>query len=296
MSINALETSMSPVATERDTIVIKVGSKLVSSESNGNGEPDKLDLNFLRDLSQNISRIIEETGNRVILVSSGAVASGKELLTLPGDMDRIVRNQIYASVGQPRLMGKYVEFLRTGKPPRLAGQLLLTWANFANETERSKILRTITSQPKNIVTIANENDPIADEELTLKPSPQLGLSDNDQLASLLAQLVRAKILIILSDVEGVFDRNPQEPGAVLIPQLSVDDLTDEFIEACAKGGNELGRGGMASKVRAAKAAAEQGVLTVIARGKHNGKNLETLRDIVWGTIDIGTRISPRIVH
>ncbi len=273
---------------ERDSIVIKVGSGLVSREANGHGEPNKLDLNFLSDLTQSIGQIIEDTGKRVILVSSGAVAAGKELIELAENMDPIVRKQIYAAIGQPRLMAKYVDLFGSAKPSRIASQLLLTWANLADEKERAKILRTLRSQPKDVVTIANENDPIADEELKL--------GDNDQLASRLAQLVHAKILILLTDVEGVFDRNPQEEGAQLIRELSVDDLSDEFIASCGKGGNKTGTGGMASKLRAAKAAAEQDVPTIIARGKFNGKNLQHLKDIVRGIPNIGTRITPRIVH
>ena len=273
---------------ERDSIVIKVGSGLVSREANGHGEPNKLDLNFLSDLTQSIGQIIEDTGKRVILVSSGAVAAGKELIELAENMDPIVRKQIYAAIGQPRLMAKYVDLFGSAKPSRIASQLLLTWANLADEKERAKILRTLRSQPKDVVTIANENDPIADEELKL--------GDNDQLASRLAQLVHAKILILLTDVEGVFDRNPQEEGAQLIRELSVDELSDEFIASCGKGGNKTGTGGMASKLRAAKAAAEQDVPTIIARGKFNGKNLQHLKDIVRGIPNIGTRITPRIVH
>lgn len=273
---------------ERDSIVIKVGSGLVSREANGHGEPNKLDLNFLSDLTQSIGQIIEDTGKRVILVSSGAVAAGKELIELAENMDPIVRKQIYAAIGQPRLMAKYVDLFGSAKPSRIASQLLLTWANLADEKERAKILRTLRSQPQEVVTIANENDPIADEELKL--------GDNDQLASRLAQLVHAKILILLTDVEGVYDKNPNEPDAQLIRQLSVDDLSDEFIAACGKGGNKTGTGGMASKLRAAKAAAEQDVPTVIARGKHNGKNLQHLKDIVRGISNIGTRITPRVVH
>ena len=273
---------------ECDSIVIKVGSGLVSREANGHGEPNKLDLNFLSDLTQSIGQIIEDTGKRVILVSSGAVAAGKELIELAENMDPIVRKQIYAAIGQPRLMAKYVDLFGSAKPSRIASQLLLTWANLADEKERAKILRTLRSQPRDVVTIANENDPIADEELKL--------GDNDQLASRLAQLVHAKILILLTDVEGVFDRNPNEEGARLIREFSIDDLTDEFIASCGKGGNKTGTGGMASKLRAAKAAAEQDVPTVIARGKHNGKNLLHLKDIVRGIPNIGTRITPRIVH
>jgi glutamate 5-kinase len=260
-------------------IVVKVGTNVVSRERT-NGDPNRLDVNVLRDLSAEISSVMKQTGGRIILVSSGAVAAGREVVQLDPEIDRISRKQVLAAIGQPRLMREYSQAFLNANPARKIAQILVTRDNFERESERQNILRTLQILPHEVVPIVNENDTVATEELTL--------GDNDQLAARIAELVRADLLILFTDVDGVFDKNPaMHSDAKLIPELHAELVTENFVRKIGLGKSTNGTGGMESKLRAAAKAAMSGIQAVIAHGKNDGN----LRKIVTGE-PVGTRIIP----
>lgn len=258
-----------------NTIVVKVGTNVVTRKNALQG-PDGLDLNVMGDLVRQIAAVVGETRQRVILVSSGAVAAGKGRMTLDAGVDKLVAKQTYASVGQPRLIAAYDSLFAQTQPLLVPGQMLLTRNNFGNEVERERILRVLAAFPDNVVPILNENDTIATDELTF--------GDNDQLAADMAMLVKADLLVLLTDVEGVFDRDPsQHQDAQLIHTLNANQITEEFIAACGSTKNGNGTGGMSSKLKAAGKAAQSGVRAFIANGKNGPSFLQIVRGQQVGT-------------
>jgi glutamate 5-kinase len=247
-----------------ETLVAKVGTNVVTRKNAITDGPDVLDLNVMADLANQIAEIIKETHKRVILVTSGAVAAGKSCVRLNGDAYDITRKQAYAMVGQPLLMSAYNGVFSSHK--LIPGQGLLTSNNFNNETESVRMLNVLKALPENVVPVINENDFISTEELSF--------GDNDQLASEMAQLVRAETLILLTDVDGVYDKNPSIfQDAKLLDQIKAGQIDASFLQACGGSGkSKNGTGGMASKLTAAKKAAESGIPAFIANGKC-GNNL-----------------------
>lgn len=245
-------------------IVIKVGTNVVTRPHEGSNRP-RLDVNLMRDLAGEISAIMELTGRRVILVSSGAVAAGREVITLDSEIERTTGGkQALASVGQPRLMREYEQAFLMAKPQRVTSQMLLTAHDFQRQDGRRNILNMLRVLPRETVTVVNENDTVATEELNL--------GDNDQLAAQMAILVQARVLILLTDTDGVFDKNPKEhKDGKLINELPLEQLTESFIECCKSGGKSSnGTGGMASKLKAAKTVSEKNIEVFIANGKKAG--------------------------
>lgn len=262
-------------------IVVKVGTNVVTRKHETSDRPS-LDVNLLRDLAKEISKFIEENHRRVILVSSGAVAAGREVMKLEASVGKTTAGkQAFASVGQPRLMAEYEKAFLVATPHRITSQMLLTANDLEREDGRRNILDMLEVLPRDIVTIVNENDTVATEELNL--------GDNDQLAAKIALLVHAEILVLLTDTDGVFDKDPkQHQNARLIHELPFDDLTDAFIESCGAGKSSNGTGGMASKLRAARMASAENIQTFIANGKRPG----VLSAIAEGR-PVGTEITPR---
>ena len=246
-------------------IVVKVGTNVVTRKNVREGEPDVLDLNVMGDLAGQIAQVIDETRRRVILVSSGAVSAGKSRMRLGNDVDRITAKQAYAHVGQPLLMSAYDSIFSSLNPRLIPGQGLLTSNNFDNPTESGRMLKVMESLPVNVVPVINENDFISTEELTF--------GDNDQLACHMARLVRAETIILLTDVDGVFDKDPSQfSDATLLHQIDKADIDSDFLKSCGAGKSANGTGGMKSKLMVAQRAAENGIQAFIANGKR-GNNL-----------------------
>jgi glutamate 5-kinase len=246
-------------------IVVKVGTNVVTRKNEVSGSSDILDLNVMTDLANQITRVVADTRRRVILVSSGAVAAGKSRMKLGNEVERITAKQAYAHVGQPLLMSAYDSIFSSLDPRLIPGQGLFTSRNFDNLNERENMVKVFNALPLNVVPVINENDVIANEELTF--------GDNDQLACRMAQLVRAELLILLTDVDGVFDKNPSEfDDAKLLQQIRTADIEGGFLESCGVGKSTNGTGGMKSKLMAAQRAAEDGITAFIANGK-SGNNL-----------------------
>lgn len=230
---------------KKDLVVIKIGTALLT-DKNG-----LLKTAFLKRTCKEISTI-KNSGWDVILVSSGAMASGAGVLK--GTPHTIVERSLFACVGQPLLMNYYCSLL--GTSGIVVAQALLTWHDFQDNEIRELLKKNIgTLLESDILPIINENDLTATEEISF--------GDNDQLAAKVAVLFKAAKLVILSDVDGLYDKNPQEyPDAKRFE--TVRKITDETIKYAGKKISKNSLGGMKSKLQAAKYATENGVNVTIA--------------------------------
>lgn len=234
-------------------IAVKIGSAVLSGP---NGINHEVIANLVEDVSD-----LMHLGHQVVIVSSGAVILGRSVSQFADpkfainprtkyDPD-LLREQVLASVGQPKLMGLYNEGF--GKHNLSCAQLLTTRSDFADRKFYLS-LRIVTEEllRHGIVPIFNEND-------VLSPA-ELDFSDNDQLALMTATMILADQLILLTDVPGVYDRPPHETGAKLIPEIK--NVTEFLVSF--KAGEHKGKGGMQSKLLCAEAAASQGIPMHIA--------------------------------
>lgn len=268
-----------PVATEdtrRDIIkkvnrvVLKLGSYVLTTTS------WKLDRKVFTDIVQSISEV-KKSGLEFVLVSSGAIAAGMGKL---GHSERpriVAQEQATAAIGQISLMGLYDRLF--GKFGIHVAQMLLTHGDLRDRKRFLNARHTLNSALEfGAVPIINENDTTVVEELRF--------GDNDYLSSLVTNLVQADLLIILTDIDGFYDRDPRRfKDANLIPLI---ENIDKNIEQLALGTkSKIGRGGMATKIKAAKTAAHFGVPTIIANGKTHGN----LSRIFFGK-EVGTLILP----
>lgn len=257
-------------------IVVKLGTNVIMRQDG------KVALGLLCGLVEQVAALREQ-GVEVLMVSSGAVGLGVERLGLPVRPTAVEQVQACAAVGQSRLMGMYEEaFDRMGC--RIA-QVLLTEDDFRDPVRNKNLgatLRALLSL--GVIPIANENDTVSTMELDRpadSPQRERIFGDNDKLSALLMKHIDADLLVLLSDVDGLYDRNPADPEAVLLPQVA---RIDAEILALAHGGNGRGRGGMTSKLESARIALEAGKPVVIA----NGRTPRVLERIIAGDA-IGTR-------
>jgi glutamate 5-kinase len=201
-------------------------------------------------------------GRRVVLVSSGAVALGAERLGLVRQRGRpwdIPTKQAAAAVGQPHLMAAWGDAL--GAHGTLAAQVLLTADDLASRTRFLNARRTFERLlAQGVIPVVNENDTVAVDEIKV--------GDNDTLAALVAGCVEADLVAMLTDVEGLFDRSPSQPGATLVHDVA--RIGAEIERMAGGAGTERSVGGMATKVKAARRLAAQGVPTALLSGRRPG--------------------------
>ena len=231
--------------------VIKVGSALLTDDGQG------LNAEFIAKLAQQIA-LLREHGVEVVLVSSGSVAAGVSQLGLSERPERINELQAAAAVGQASLVRHYQEVFR---PFDITiSQVLLTHADIANRERYLNARSTLlTLLGYGALTIINENDTVATEEICF--------GDNDSLGALVANLVDAELLVILTDQNGLYTADPRSnPDANLLSLVSADD---QSLVAMASGGSAVGRGGMVTKLSAAQIASRSGAHTIIANGREN---------------------------
>ncbi len=229
--------------------VVKVGSSLVTN--NGLG----LDLNAIAQWASQLVAM-QKSGIQVVLVSSGAVAEGVARLNLKTRPKQIHMQQAAAAVGQMGLVQAYEScFMRHGVH---AAQILLTHEDLSDRTRYLNARSTLTTLLQMAtVPVINENDTVATAELCF--------GDNDTLAALVANLINADVMVLLTDQSGLYSADPrQNQDAKLIETASANDNS---LKAMAGAGSSLGRGGMLTKVTAAKLAARSGTNTIIADGK-----------------------------
>lgn len=247
-------------------IVVKIGS---SSLTNVKGE---IDHDKLRDHVHALATLHQKNFD-VILVSSGAVASGFKKLGYPSRPVTIKGKQAAAAVGQGLLIQSYHEaFQKYNITP---AQILLTRSDFTDRKSYTNAFSTLSELlERRIIPIINENDTVATEELTF--------GDNDMLSALVSGFIHADYLIILTDVNGIYDDNP-----VLNPHAKryeyLEDITDEMIERTAPNGSKFGTGGMQSKLLAARKAITLNVPVFIGKGNGANKLLNILEGKGDGT-------------
>ncbi len=230
--------------------MIKVGSSLVTNEGRG------LDLGAIAQWAAQIA-VLRTNGKQVLLVSSGAIAEGMQRLGWPRRPREVHELQAAAAVGQMGLAQAY-ESCFAAKAMRTA-QILLTHADLADRARYLNARSTLfTLLSLGVVPVINENDTVVTDEIKF--------GDNDTLAALTANLVEADALVILTDQAGLYSADPRRvPGAALLTEVRAGDSQLEV--AAGGAGSEIGRGGMITKVLAAKRAARSGAHTVIASGR-----------------------------
>ena len=246
-------------------IVIKVGTTTITYSETGNINLEKLEK-FVRILINLLNK-----GKEVIVVSSGAVGVGRSALGLEKKPETEAAKQACAAVGQARLMMIYEKLFN--EYSQLTAQVLLTRESVTNEECRKNAKRTFEELLRmQVVPIVNENDAISMEELAYG-----NFGDNDTLAANVAELVGADLLILMSDIEGLYTDDPKKNlNARFIHTVAE---IDEKLEQMAKGASSnFGTGGMATKVQAAKIVTEAGADMVIA----NGDNIYAINDIMAG--------------
>jgi glutamate 5-kinase len=239
---------LSVVIKDKKRIVIKVGSSLLV-------EGGKARAVWLRSLAQDIAQLKEE-GKEVIIVSSGAIALGKSQLKTKTTTLKLEEKQAAAAIGQIALMSCYQSCF--AKLDLNVAQILITGDDAADRSRYLNARNTINTLLKNnIIPIVNENDTIAVEEIKI--------GDNDRLAARIAQIAMADLLILLSDIDGLYDKNPKTNQDAKF--ISLVENIDEKIEMMAGGaGSEVGTGGMITKIKAAKMAFNLGCDCIIASG------------------------------
>ncbi|WP_300383667.1 glutamate 5-kinase [Clostridium sp.] len=251
-------------------IVVKVGTSTLTYE---NG---KINLSRIEKLTRTLSDIMN-SGKEVILVTSGAVGVGVSKLKLKEKPKTIREKQAAASVGQCELMHIYSKMF--GEYSHVVGQVLLTRDVIEDDHIRENVCNTFETLIENeIIPIVNENDTVAIDEI----ENIVRFGDNDNLSAIVSNLVKADLLIILSDIDGFYDSDPRNnENSKMI--MEITEITEELEECCGGAGSNLGTGGMITKLAAARTAIHAGVDMVLA----NGERPEMISDILNGK-EIGT--------
>jgi glutamate 5-kinase len=250
-------------------IVVKVGTSTLTHSTG------KLNLFRIEKLARELSDLANQ-GKQIILVSSGAVSAGMERLGLKTKPKTMPEKQAAAAVGQGILLHIYEKMF--GEYGQIVAQVLLTRADSVNRKRYTNSRNTLMALlNQGVIPIINENDAVSIDELKI--------GDNDTLSAMVASIIDADLLIILSDVDGVFTANPQtNPGATLLSEIA--DITPIIEELAGGPGSQRGTGGMYTKIQAAKIAVNSGVTMVIASGTADGVVREVLAGNKVGTIFI----------
>ncbi|MCH4823837.1 glutamate 5-kinase [Gramella lutea] len=250
-------------------IVVKVGTNVMTNKDNRILGP------VLKSLVRQIHHLYEED-IMVVLVSSGSAIAGKEILGEINIEDDSKRRQVYSSVGQPRMMRHYYSIFHDYG--MRCAQVLATKRDFSPGIHRENMINCYESLlSEGIIPIANEDDAVS---VTMSM-----FSDNDELASLVAELIGAEKLIILSDTDGLYTGHPEADDSEKLNKVQVDENVEKYVQASDKGEGE-GRGGMESKIKIAKGTASKNITTYIA----NGKREDVILDIMAGK-PVGTKFT-----
>ena len=246
-------------------IVVKVGSNVLTEASG------KLDLSILKSLCSQIASL-KKQGNKIILISSGAVASGRSLVNLPDKIDDVSKRQVLAAIGQVKLISLYSDLFKD--EGLLCAQVLVTKEDFRDRGHYLNMKNCVEALLKNdIVPVINENDVVSVTELMF--------TDNDELAGLVSSMLGVDRLIILSNVDGIFTGNPNHPDSKLIESVEYSNNSlDQYI---SKEKSQFGRGGMLTKSNIAQKTAGLGIHVHIANGKRPNILLQLISGEKTGT-------------
>lgn len=232
-------------------ITIKIGSNVLTREDGS------LDVTRMSALVDQIAELRRQ-GHEIILVSSGAVASGRsELKHIQHDLDSVDQRQLFSAVGQAKLMNRYFDMFR--EYGISVGQVLTTKENISDNEHRKNQENCLRVMLENsVIPIVNENDTVSITELMF--------TDNDELSGLIAKMTASQMLIILSNIDGIYTGNPADPESRLISIVKPGkDLSDYIQESKSS----AGRGGMQSKSSVAVNTAASGISVIIANGKRD---------------------------
>ena len=230
-------------------IAVKIGSNVLTRRDG------TLDVTRMSAIVDQVAEL-HKRGMQVILVSSGAVASGRSEIHPSHTLDEVSSRQLYSAIGQAKLMGKYYTFFR--EHGITCGQVLTTKEGLDKEDHylnQQHCMEVMLAE--GVIPIVNENDTLSITELMF--------TDNDELSGLMAQMMQVDGLIILSNIDGIYDGNPADPDSRVIRSVSATDDMEQYIQTSK---SSLGRGGMLTKCHVARRVAAQGIPVVIANGKH----------------------------
>jgi len=254
---------------EKKRIVVKVGTNVMTNKDNRILGP------VLKHLVEQIATLYEEDV-MVVLVSSGSAIAGKEVLGDVNIEDASKRRQVFSAVGQPRMMRHYYSIFHDYG--MRCAQVLATKRDFSPGIHRENMINCYESLlSEGIIPIANEDDAVS---VTMSM-----FSDNDELASLVAELLQADALIILSDTDGLYTGHPEDDESEKLNKVTVDENVEKYVQESGNGAC-AGRVGMESKIKIAKGTAAKNITTYIA----NGKQRNVILDIVAGK-PVGTKFT-----
>lgn len=238
-------------------IVVKVGSNVLTTDSG------KLNITRMSSLVDQIAWL-RWHGYEVILVSSGAVACGRRELQIDHHLDSVEQRQLFSAIGQVKLVNLYYDLFREYNLH--VGQVLTMKENFlTEELYRNQQACMEVMLQNGVIPVVNENDTVSVTELMF--------TDNDELSGLIAQMLNAETLILLSNIDGIYTGNPSNPDSKVIRSVAPDQSLDEYILPSM---SSAGRGGMESKYKTARLTADAGIKVIIA----NGNRADILRLLV----------------
>ena len=261
---------MNQVKATYKRVAVKVGSNVLATQTG--------DLNYdrIRHLVEQIVSL-KKAGLEVILVSSGAVAAGKTVLPVQNKIDTVSARQLWSAIGQAKLMNLYTEYF--SEHGLVCGQVLTTKENFSDRRHYLNMKNCISTMLENeVIPIVNENDTISVTELMF--------TDNDELSGLISSMMNCEALIILSNVDGIYNGMPGTEGTSVIRTIKLSDRSSESFISAQKSG--FGRGGMHTKYSIARKIAKEGMVVYIA----NGTRDEILIDIISNNDVVSTKFIP----
>ena len=231
-------------------IVIKIGSNVITRDDG------RLDITRMSALVDQVAWL-RDNGHEIILVSSGAVACGRSELKVSHKLDSVEQRQLFSALGQAKLINLYYDLFREYHIH--VGQVLTMKESFATRREYLNQRACMTVMLGNgVIPIVNENDTVSVTELMF--------TDNDELSGLIASMMDADKLIILSNIDGIFDGSPHDPSSRVIRTVSPGHDLSEYTRQEKSG---FGRGGMTTKCGIARKVADEGIQVVIANGKRD---------------------------
>lgn len=231
-------------------IAVKVGSNVLARRDG------TLDVTRMSALVDQIAELYK-SGVEIILISSGAVASGRSEVHPQKKLDSVDQRQLFSAVGQAKLINRYYELFREHSIP--VGQVLTTKESFGTRRHYLNQKNCMTVMLENgVIPIVNENDTISVSELMF--------TDNDELSGLIASMMDAQTLIILSNIDGIYNGSPADQGSSVIREIEHGKDLSNYIQASK---SSFGRGGMLTKTNIARKVADEGISVIIANGKQD---------------------------
>ena len=258
--------------------MVKVGTSTLTNEL-GNSN-----LRTIDKLAMVLSDI-QNLGNEVILVSSGAIAVGANKMHLPEKPTTMRMKQAAAAVGQCSLMFLYDKFF--GEYDKTVAQILLNAEDIRQEEKKENLTNTFNALlEQGVIPIVNENDSVSYTEIE---SQERLFSDNDVLSAVVSVLCQADLLVILSDIDGFYDKDPRlYKDAKLISRI--ENIDSSVYELAGGAGSRRGTGGMRTKLQAADLACAQGIDTIVTNGKDPEALYDIMKGLKVGTLFVGKRI------